>query len=59
MNLEALNLKEMSIQESKETEGGVIHAVAFAAACGVGLGIIVVGCVVGYGIYRLVDWATK
>jgi hypothetical protein len=59
MNLEALNLKEMSIQESKETDGGVIHAVAVAAACGVGLGIILVGCVVGYGIYRLVDWATS
>jgi len=59
MNLEALNLKEISLQEQVETEGGVHPAVAVAAACGVGLGVILVGCVIGYGAYKLVQWATS
>jgi hypothetical protein len=56
MNLEILNLEEISFQESKEIDGGVYPAVAVAAACGVGLGVMLVGCAVGYGIYRLVDY---
>jgi lactobin A/cerein 7B family class IIb bacteriocin len=60
MNLEAFNLEEISLQESKEIDGGVVPAaVAVAAACGVGLGVIIVGAAVGYGIYCLVDWATS
>jgi hypothetical protein len=56
MNTEVLNLTEISFQESKEIEGGVHPAVAVAAA--VGVGVLLVGCAVGYGLYKLVDWAT-
>ena len=60
MNLEALNLKEISFHESKKIDGGVVApAIAVAAAVGVGLGVIIVGAAVGYGIYLLVDWATS
>lgn len=59
MNLQALNLKEISVQEQVEINGGMPHAVAVAAACGVGLGVVLVGCAVGYGVYKLVQWATS
>lgn len=59
MDLKSLNIEELSIQESREIDGGVAPVIAVAAAVGVGLGIIVVGAAVGYGIYCLVDWATE
>jgi hypothetical protein len=60
MNLDVLNLEEISFQESQETNGGAVPAaVAVAAACGVGLGVILVGAAVGYGVYCFVDWATR
>ncbi|TDE01964.1 class IIb bacteriocin, lactobin A/cerein 7B family [Flavobacterium hiemivividum] len=61
MNLEALKLEEISFQESQEIEGGVAVpvAVAVVAAGATVVGVIVVGAVVGYGIYKFVDWATS
>ena len=59
MKLDALNLTELNFEEKRDIDGGVPHALAVAAVCGAGLGVILVGCLVGYGIYRLVDWATR
>ncbi len=59
MNLKAFNLEEINYQESKQIDGGAAPVIAVAAAIGVGLGIIIVGDAVGYGIYLLVDWATS
>jgi len=59
MDLKSLNLQELSVNESREIDGGVAPAIAVAAAVGVGLGVIVVGAAVGYGIYCLVSWATR
>ena len=58
MNVNSLNLEEISFQESKEINGGAHPGlVAILAACGVGLGVMVVGCIVGYGLYCAFNWA--
>ena len=59
MEISKLNLTELSINEQKEIDGGVHPIVAGAAVVGTGLAIIVIGACVGYGIYKLVDWATS
>ena len=59
MNLESMNLNEISLDESKQINGGVPVALAVVAAGATVCGVILVGCAVGYGIYKLVDWATS
>ena len=60
--MEALKIDgtvEMSHQEMENTEGGVAPIVVAAGICAAGVGVIIVGAVVGYCIYRLIDWATR
>lgn len=52
-------LTDLSQKEMFETEGGIAPIVVAAAVVGAGVGIIVVGAAVGYGIYKLIDWATS
>ena len=52
-------LTDMSNKEMVDTEGGVAPIVVAAAIVGAGIGVIIVGAVVGYGIYKLIDWATS
>jgi lactobin A/cerein 7B family class IIb bacteriocin len=52
-------LTDLSQKEMIETEGGIAPIVVAAAVVGAGVGIIVVGAVFGYGIYKLIDWATS
>ena len=52
-------LTDLSQKEMIETEGGIAPILVAAAVVGTGVGIIVVGAAVGYGIYKLVDWATS
>jgi hypothetical protein len=63
---QTLNIAEFSVVELKNSElnntnGGVPWALigAYAAAGATGVGIIIVGAAVGYGVYKLVDWATS
>ncbi len=59
--LEFDGLTDMSDVEMQQTEGGFPPAAAFVAAAGAGLcfaGFMVVGCAVGYGLYKLAHWAT-
>ena len=51
-NLEELNLVLLTKEEEKNTEGGapIAGAWAIAAACGIGLGGLLLGAVVAYGI---------
>jgi hypothetical protein len=42
-----------------ETEGGIAPIVVAAAVVGAGVGVIIIGAAVGYGIYKLIDWATS
>lgn len=64
MNPIESNIPGMSLMSEDElinAEGGhpIVAAVAVAAGVGVGVvGLLVVGAAVGYGVYRLVDWAT-
>jgi hypothetical protein len=57
MEISKLNLKELSINEQKEIEGGHPVVVVAAVVC-TAVSLVVIGAVVGYGIYKLVDWAT-
>ena len=52
-------LTDLSQKEMIETEGGIAPIVVAAAVVGAGVGIIVVGAAFGYGIYKLIDWATS
>ncbi len=62
-NLGAYNVQELQSDELLTIDGGEpITAGAVAVAVGVGVaavGVVLVGAAVGYGIYKLVDWATS
>ena len=51
-------LTDLSHEEMIETEGGIAPIVVAAAVVGAGVGVIIIGAAVGYGIYKLIDWAT-
>ena len=52
-------LTDLSYEEMIETEGGIAPIVVAAAVVGAGVGVIIIGAAVGYGIYKLIDWATS
>jgi lactobin A/cerein 7B family class IIb bacteriocin len=52
-------LTDLSHKEMIETEGGIAPIVVAAAVVGAGVGVIIIGAAVGYGIYKLIDWATS
>ncbi len=52
-------LTDLSHEEMIETEGGIAPIVVAAAVVGAGVGVIIIGAAVGYGIYKLIDWATS
>ena len=55
-------MKNLELNELRSVEGGVepiTGAAAVAVAVGGAAAVIIVGAAVGYGVYRLVDWATS
>lgn len=55
-----LNFVDLKEQELSEINGGEpLTAGAVCIAAAVGLGAVVVGCLVGYGIYRTIRWLTE
>ena len=52
-------LVEMSNDEMDNTDGGIAPIVIAAGIVGAGVGVIIIGAAVGYGIYKLVNWATS
>jgi|TARA_B110000037_G_C17123440_1_gene506929 hypothetical protein len=61
LNLEKYNIKELKLDEQESTNGGEIVSgvAAVAVIVGVSLGAVLIGAAVGYGVYRLVSWATS
>ena len=61
--LDNYNVQELHSDELLTIDGGEpITAAAVAGAVAVGaaaVGVVLVGAAVGYGIYKLVDWATS
>lgn len=55
----SFGLAELNNEELENTNGGVALAGAAAIAAGAGLviGAVVVGAAVGYGVYKLCEWA--
>lgn len=67
-SLSELNMASLSVEDEKEINGGAIPPAIVAAGVVAGkvlvvgaavCGIPLVGAVVGYGCYMLVQWATK
>ena len=61
MNINALEIEkfgviELNTEELENTDGGVAPLIPILIGV---VGAIVVGAVVGYAIYRLIDWATS
>lgn len=61
MNINALEIEkfgviELNTEELENTDGGVAPLIPILIVV---VGAIVVGAVVGYAIYRLIDWATS
>ncbi len=52
-------LIDLSHEEMIETEGGIAPIVVALAVVGAGVGVIIIGAAVGYGIYKLIDWVTR
>lgn len=57
LKLETIGLTELSKSETNKIDGGSILAVALVIAAGGG--VILAGAAVGYGTYKLVQWATS
>jgi lactobin A/cerein 7B family class IIb bacteriocin len=55
LNLDHYAVQEMDAKELKETEGGAGPLILVAGAV---IGVLVVGALVGYGVYKFVDWLT-
>ncbi len=55
LNLNQYGVQEMDANELKGTEGGVLPLVA-AGAVVAGAAVLVVGALVGYAVYKAVDW---
>jgi hypothetical protein len=67
-SLSELNMVSLSAEDQKEINGGAIPQAIVAAGVVAGkvlavgavvCGIALVGAAVGYGCYKLVQWATK
>jgi hypothetical protein len=68
LSLGELNLMSLSAEDQKDINGGAIPPVIVAAGVVAGkvlvvgaavCGIALVGAAVGYGCYKLFQWATK
>jgi lactobin A/cerein 7B family class IIb bacteriocin len=55
LNLDHYAVQEMDAKELKETEGGAGPLILVIGAV---VGVLVVGALVGYGVYKFVDWLT-
>ena len=54
-------MKNLELNELQSVQGGepITGIAAAAIVVGSAAGILIVGAAVGYGLYKLVDWATS
>ena len=55
LNLNQYGVQELDAIEMKKTEGGAAPLILVAGAV---IGVLVVGALVGYAVYKFVDWLT-
>ena len=55
VEVNSLGLMELDAREMEKTEGGAAPLILVAGAV---IGVLVVGALVGYAVYKFVDWLT-